>query len=345
MRRRVLMYPISASQNKVLDILVSALEARGDFEYVNFSYSRSWFQRFDIFHVHWPDAVVYPSTAIRTVIKWSLFIIFIMACGLFNKKIVWTVHNVRAHESRYPLLERIMWSIFIPRVHCFIHMCEQSVSDLEAAYKIKKKGSHFVIPHPNYRGIYRSTQTACEVREKLGFSKSENLFVIFGLLRRYKGIEDAVKQFQEAHLKNSKLLIVGASLPGDSLVDMLRELASSSDNVVLLEGFVDDQAMVDLIVASTSVLLPSRTMLNSGVACLSLSLNRPIIAYPVGCINDYYSKLGPSWVHLITNDLASSLKSFSFEQEENSGEEADMQFSDPGLVASLTIEVYEFSLA
>ena len=116
-----------------------------------------------------------------------------------------------------------------------------------------------------------------------------------GMFRRYKGVSRLLRVFEEWPDDRSVLIIVGA--PHDrSLARQLREAARRDPRVRLLDHFVDDLTMTRLFAAADVVVLPYLDILNSGVAMLALSLQRPVIGPSKGAFPELQAPVGTTWV-------------------------------------------------
>ena len=59
----------------------------------------------DILHIHWQHPFLLASSRGKTILKSISFIGELLILKLFGIKIVWTVHNIISHESKFKAIE------------------------------------------------------------------------------------------------------------------------------------------------------------------------------------------------------------------------------------------------
>src|SRR3954453_3109557 len=81
---------------------------------VEFSPRSSIAYRGAIVHVHWPEAFLNHSRgSIAAFVRSAITIGLLAALRRFlGDKLVWTTHNVRSHENRFPVVEEWYWRSF-----------------------------------------------------------------------------------------------------------------------------------------------------------------------------------------------------------------------------------------
>jgi glycosyltransferase involved in cell wall biosynthesis len=218
-------------------------------------------------------------------------------------KIVWTVHNLRAHEGLHPRLEAIFWRRFIPRVDGVISLSRTGLAMASERFHRLRYLPAAVIPHGHYRHQY----PPCEVdsRQALGIAADARVILFFGEVRAYKNVEALVAAFAQAHGPNAVLLVAGR--PRDpALAAAISRQAAADSRVRLSFGFIDRADVSKYFAAADLVVLPYRQILNSGAALLALSFNRPVLVPGLGSMYDLQEDFGPGWVQTFSSDLDSA---------------------------------------
>jgi hypothetical protein len=137
-------------EKPVMSAINANLQRRG-VHLVRYDWLSSNFERHQVFHVHWPDAVVMGSGRAGAYLKFGLFMGSVYWAKLLGRRIVYTVHNLSSHDRRHPALERLLWKAFLPMVNTFHHMNSASMASLQANSSVRPSSRHVLIPHPHYR--------------------------------------------------------------------------------------------------------------------------------------------------------------------------------------------------
>ena len=338
------MYPATNPKNEVIDTIVESIRAQGSMEVIPFHLVFSYFRSFDVLHVHWPDAVLFPAPAWRTYLKTFLFLGIVLLSHALGRRIAWTVHNMESHEKYYARLESLVWNVFLRRVDHVIHLCRQS--EIALANDERLCGaSHILIPHPHYVGTYPNPPDRAAARRDLDIPSDRFVFLFFGMIRPHKGVEELIDAFSAAELLDALLIIAGEPIafPQERLAG-----AEAHPQIRLIKGFLDRNRLEALIRACDVVVLPYLKILNSGVAITALSLGRTILAPRAGAMVDLAEMLGERWVRcydglLTAADLGATQQACAVPTtggEARGPEEPDLSALSPSSVASRMTEVF-----
>lgn len=108
------------------------------------------------------------------------------------------------------------------------------------------------------------------------------MFLFFGQLRPYKGVEELVRAFGRT-APDSATLIVAGDPSVDSYRETLEALVDRTDGVRLDAGYVPTDEVSTYFRAADAVALPYRDILTSGSAMLALTFGRPPVVPDIGC--------------------------------------------------------------
>jgi beta-1,4-mannosyltransferase len=337
---RVCMFPRDIPSNECLGLMSDALERTGCVKITNYNFIRSFFSRADLFHVHWVDELVVGVRWPKHIIKVSLFLAYVLLCKMLGRPIVWTVHNVGAHESNYPLLEKILWAVFLPQVAWAIHLCPASTEAIHRLTSTPPKVS--IIPHPHYRSVYETCLGSEATRGSRG---DAFVFSSFGLIRLYKGFENLSQVFHSWNFQAASLKIAGAPMFKESaqVVNEMLRLSEGDARISFYLRALSRAELRDFVCSSDLVVLPYHKLMNSGVAALALSLGRPILGPAVGCILDYHQRLGSDWVLLYENEL--TVEDLKRAHDKFQGRDRsvlpDLEWMAPDRIAAQTLNLYQ----
>ena len=285
-------------------LLYDSLEKRGA-QVSSFSTRDLFFNSWDVWHLHWPvESIVVRRRGVR-FLRLMLFWLELKVARLKKTRIFWTVHNLRPHERNHPLLEQIIWRIFLPNVDGIICMSELGQRQLFRQHPRSRSIPTFTIPHGHYRGAYPDVLSRDQARGALGIPRHEFVIVFIGQIRAYKGVVQLIRCFSDARLANSRLLVAGVA--NDAMARKMKKAAGVNANVKLVFEFVERNDVQKYLKAADLVVLPYTEVLNSGSAILALSFDRPILVPSQGALAELRNVVGPKWVSLYEGELSPTI--------------------------------------
>ncbi|HEX8762607.1 MAG TPA: glycosyltransferase [Candidatus Saccharimonadales bacterium] len=233
-------------------------------------------QGFDVLHVHWtyPFQLPFSKGAVARACMEALASATWLMTRLVGMKLVWTAHNARPHEPLF-LDDR--------RAHRFLgNLADRVIVHSAAALQqLREMGVRndrcTVIAHGNYIGVYPDGISRLAARRHLGLPADATIFLFFGLIRPYKGVEQLLRVFSE--LQDAKVaLIIAGKVQDYHLAKTIETFAITDDRLhVTLDRIADDQLQFIFRAADFTV-LPYEKSTTSGVSLLSASYACPIIA-------------------------------------------------------------------
>lgn len=242
---------------------------------------RGW-RRGDVLHLHWLEKLHRGRSRSSTLAKTAALLIQLWWLRMRGVKMVWTLHNLDAHESSWPRLERWAQRWVARRCDRVLAHCGHAKREFLARCELKPSRVT-VVPHGNYIGAYPPGPGRAAAREMLGLAETAFVVLFLGELRGYKGVEDLIGAF--AAVRGDDLVLVVAGRPASSEVDQrLVEAASADPRVAYRPGFVADDELVGLLDAADVMCLPFRRVLTSGSMILAMSHGLPIVTRAAGCL-------------------------------------------------------------
>jgi beta-1,4-mannosyltransferase len=262
-----------------------------------------WREDFDILHLHWPERFVNRPGRWRAALGLAYLFAILGYARLRHRPVVWTAHNVQAHESDHPLLESFMWAVLTRAVAGTVHLSETAEAAAYAVHPALRKRMNVVVPHGDYRPRYPDPPDRRESRAALGLPVDVPLLGCIGAIRAYKGLDELVAAFAEMTSGDAQLLIAGPAFDA-TLVDRLRAAQSACDGRLRVEPAVIPETLIPHHVRALDVMVLAYTRVwNSGAALLSLSLDTPILAPSVPLFVELQQEVGPDWVTLYDDPL------------------------------------------
>lgn len=277
---------VGPQTNPYITQLRDAFESSDAIEPHVFSWRNALLRPYDVFHVHWPEALLERRGWVSTVGRRVLYAFFLLRLAVERIPIVRTVHNTETPQG-LGSVERALLALTerLTRVRIVLN-----------EFTPVPSGSLSVqIPHGHYRDWF-------SVYPMPGSHAGRVLF--FGKIRRYKNVEGLVRAFRAIGPGSIvRELRVAGSPSRTELADSIRSLASGDDRIDLSFEFLDDAQLVDEIRRAALIVLPYPEMHNSGSVLAALSLARAVLV-PENAFNTLLgAEVGEGWVLTYTGTL------------------------------------------
>ncbi|MGA2368418.1 MAG: glycosyltransferase family 4 protein [Dehalococcoidia bacterium] len=250
----------------------------------------------DIVNLHWIQFYLLSYTALRTIVKSVLFLLDLAYAKLKNIRIVWTIHNAVSHESNYPGLELFFNNLICLFCDEYIVQSQSIKNEISLKYRtIINKSKIKVIPRGNYIDLYQNTIAKIEARRYLNLGLKDIVFISFGKIRPYKGIDqliDAWELFQaEMNRDDIKLIIVGHPHNDHVEKEILRK-CTHSKNVIPILRYINDEEIQIYMNAADICLFTFTAILGSASVVAAMSYKKAVIAPNMGGIPDLIDENG-----------------------------------------------------
>ena len=228
-----------------------------------------------VFHLHWEDAVYRGCTgageAVRACERFLAALErFVGEGGTF----VWTIHNLDPHDGGDDGAQDLLWRRLPGLAHA-LHVHSEAAARAVRTRSAGAAGKTYVIPHGNYAGRYRADVARGEARRHLGIADGTTVFLFFGKIRAYKGVDELVDAFDQLGDPGTTLVVAGRQHDRLELAGLPR---STLGRLVVRDGTLPDDEVAVLFAAADFVVLPYRSILTSGSLMLALTLARPVVA-------------------------------------------------------------------
>lgn len=267
-----------------------------------YRWDRAMTGQWDVVHVHWPESV-FNHTFFEAWITTEGMLVALDRARHRGAKVVWTVHNLRAHERRHERAEQRFRARFFERLDGIVTLSESGLEAARTTYPRLTELPAWVVPHPHYRGRYPDTVTREEARRSLGLSHGDRVILNFGRVFEYKNVPalfSAVKQAPD----EAWVVVVAGRPRTTELAEELRRAAADESRIRLAFEFIDDARVQLYFRAADVVVLPYREILNSGTALLALSFDRPVLLPRAGAGEELVKRVGGDWAFTYDGELS-----------------------------------------
>jgi glycosyltransferase involved in cell wall biosynthesis len=178
------------------------------------------------------------------------------------------------------------------------HLCDQIFVHTD---KMKRQlvdqfslpaGAVTVIPYGINNAVPDTTLTPAAAKQRLGIGQAEKTILYFGAIGAYKGLEYLVSAFDRLLERDRAYRLVIAGKPKPGAAQYWRQIAArvaphvTSGRVISQVRFIEDEETEVYFKAADVLVLPYRTIFQSGVLFLGYNFGLPVIATNVGALGE-----------------------------------------------------------
>lgn len=287
---RVCSIPYASGSNPYLELLHSRLSDKGvHFLVPSRSLDDIVTHASDgtIIHLHWPSRLYSRSQRDemeQAVKRFILLLDYIVSRGA---RIVWTVHNLMPHEVLHPDLEITARTALVRKCSAVITHCQCAAE--EVAARFGNNVAIHVIHHPDLSPAYPPPVPKNAAKSALGYLDNQFIFLVFGLLRPYKGLDLVLNAFNKLPSQNARLIVAGQ--PNQSFDISGLEFAASQDpRIKLCLSSISKERVAELYGAADVSLHCYKSILSSGSVALAMGMATAVVAPRMGCLDEMISQ-------------------------------------------------------
>ncbi len=233
-----------------------------------------------VWHLHWLNVVLAGAKTREDAEKRvSSFERSLDAMQQQGVRLVWTMHNVLPHESVFEDLEVRLRVIMCERAEMIHIMNPASIAAAAASFAVPAE-KVVRVEHPGYQGYYPERASRAGARAQLGFGPNEQVSLVLGALKPYKGLLELAEVFDglsRRHPRRVNLFIAGGA-GRDEGTQRLLDMAALHPAIHVLPERIVPEDIWTLFVAADNAIIPYKASLNSGALVLALSMGTPVIA-------------------------------------------------------------------
>jgi beta-1,4-mannosyltransferase len=299
---RILARPAFSSgpKNPYTTVLYRAVEAAGH-HVAEYRLDRALTGRWDIVHVHWPESV-FNHSLVEALPTTEALLLGLRGARHRGAKVLWTVHNLVAHERRHPRAEQAFRRRFFTQLDGIIGLTKSGLAAARETHPALQALPGWVVPHPHYRGQYPDSMSRSEARAALQLPEQGKLLLSLGRVFEYKNFQALIRAVLGSGREDWNVCVAGE--PRDATVERsLRREAKGDRRVRLDLGFVPSDKLQLYLRAADLVVQPYRDILNSGTALLALSFDRPVLLPNRGAGVDLALAFQEPWVQTYEGEL------------------------------------------
>lgn len=297
----------------------------------------------DVLHLHWPDSVFKAPDLSTRISRCAKLVDRLAKSRSLGLKVVWTVHNLYPHESPSPDLDHLAQLAVARVATALIVHCEKARA-LVKEHFFRQDGV-FVIPHGHFMDAYPNTVTREGARRCLGIPEDRFVYLFFGNVRPYKGLEQLLEVFSTMPEDDVTLLLAAKIYYeyGQRLVE--RAAQADSRLVFCPSRFYPNDDLQMYFSAADVAVFPFRDVLTSGSVITALSFGRPVILPRLGCLPELVDdSMGIIYDPLQPDGLKHAMKAIRDRDLTECGSAARRRAESLSWesIAELTLEAYQY---
>jgi beta-1,4-mannosyltransferase len=291
----------------------------------------------DVLHIHWPEQIFWGGTSTaRSTFRTVRTLHALNRLHAKGVRIVWTVHNLEPHELSPG--KRLLWRWLSRSVanlaDGFMTLSPATVSTVRSRIKLLAHKPFAVAWHPVYPRLPDVPDRA-NCRAALSIRPEERLFIMAGLLRRYKGAEELITAFSKTAPAHARLHIAG-KCDDDALAVTLHDMAGRDDRISVAIERLSDTDFAHLLVAADAVVLPYRNYLHAGSIIHALSYARPVITPASPFATGLAEVVGTEWVRTFEGQILAD----AFDDKQVPAGEPDLRLLNPTCTGEAAKRLY-----
>jgi len=233
-------------------------------------------------HLHWLNLVLADSRSVKEAHRDRLS--FLGRLDRYREaggRLVWTVHNILPHATRFEDEEARLSADVAERCDV-IHTMAVATPEIVAPWFRIPPEKILQIPHPSYIGAYEDRISREQARHELGLAPDEKVHVVLGAIRPYKGLSELLNAWDTiAGDGTARRLVIAGGPTDEAGVDELLDRAAAHPSVLLHAGPVAPADVQIYLRAADNAVLPYVRSLNSGALLLALTFGLPAVV-PAG---------------------------------------------------------------
>lgn len=276
--------------NAYNSILYSALQKQGVEIVEKFCWKN--LRKANFWHIHWPESFLNDRYRIASLYWLSVLLWRYFLCKRFGLKIIWTVHNIRPHESRYPHLEQWFYRWFPKQCNGFIFLSQYSQTQFLAQTPAAQNIPFLLTRHGHYQSILNSNLNQEQARKQLGFDSNQQIWLFFGMLRSYKNLPALIRTFKKFHQPNTHLYLCGSTGTDKRIINQLQQEIGQDPCIHLNCKRLSEIELECFVKAADRIVIPYERVTNSGSILYAFSCGKPVLSTRVGSLPEIQKNSG-----------------------------------------------------
>ena len=193
------------------------------------------------------------------------------------------VDNLIPHERS--LIDRLAARMLLREMDLIVALSKGVAREIE---EVAPQRRVHVLFHPLYE-LYRPKLDKSTARRKLGIPRDQTVFLFFGYIRPYKGVDVLLKAAAvlKKRTSNFQIWIVGEPYEPWEPYQAIIDGSHINEHLKLVLRFAGDTETPLFFAAADALVLPYKTATQSGILGIAYQAALPVIATEVGGLGEY----------------------------------------------------------
>ena len=255
----------------------------------DYAFGAEWLERsrpdYSVLHLNWLDRFYTQGEPAGALGEYARFAETLIHAKRIGYRIVWTLHNLFPHERPHPELDRLVNLLVAREADAVIAHCRYGAEQLTWRYGVE---TVHVIPHGHFMDVFPDQVQRPEARARLGIDGDRFVYVFFGNLRGYKGLEELIAAFRQvARPQDLLMLMMKTSARAPALLERLTATIRDDPSIrIYTSDFFPEEEFQYYLNAADVAVLPFREVMTSGSAIQALGFGLPVVLPRRGCMAD-----------------------------------------------------------
>ncbi|GAA2015592.1 glycosyltransferase [Brevibacterium samyangense] len=191
-------------------------------------------------------------------------------------RILWTVHNLMTHDSRYVEQEIRLATVLAARADTIL-VLNSKTADVAAPFYTIPEHKIVHLQHSSYQGVYPAPLGRDAARAATGIPVTADVVGFTGAIRPYKGVDSLLAAAERLAGRNPHTAIALAGGANAREIEQLERILPRHVPVYRQYGVLTDAEIAAWTEASDVLVLAYEAILNSGSMMLAATLGVPVV--------------------------------------------------------------------
>jgi len=260
---------------------------------------------FSVFHARFSEVRVFHFHIFYTNIL-VLFNLFLVKLVL--GKVVLTVHDVSSFSNSSD--SSIIGSMIYKLTDLIFTHNEFSKLEIMKANP-SSSSCIYIVPHGNYTPFINAQHDKEKSRKRLGISNDKKVLLFFGIIKEVKGLDVLLHALKDVIKRNPDVLLLIAGKPWENDFSNYQRIIDQnnlSDYCLLHTKFIPHADVEHYYCAADLVVLPYKTIYQSGVLMMTLSYGKPALVSDLPPLKEVVTDMKTAFLFESENSISLAKK-------------------------------------
>lgn len=197
-----------------------------------------------------------------------------------KERVVFITENVISHEANK--VDKVLTRLGLKHANCFLALSNAVEQQLNGMFR--KKVFRSALPIYDQYNKSDANISQATLKAGFGFDADSTVFLFFGLVRKYKGLDLLLRSFAQLLQKmpKARLLVAGEFYEDDKPYFDLIEQYQLKGHINIQNKYIANEDVADYFNACDIVAMPYRSATQSGIMSMAYGFKKPVVVTDVG---------------------------------------------------------------